>query len=76
MRSRHRERRPRRLWAFIETVFADGGYAGKLIAWAKEETHLALSIVKRSRALPRFEPLPRRWGLGHCPKPSAASAGC
>lgn len=54
-------RASRRLWAFVETVFADGGYAGKLVVWAKEKTGLALSIVKRSRALPRFEPLPRRW---------------
>lgn len=45
----------------MQTVFADGGYAGKLVAWAKENTHLALSIIKRPRALPRFEPLPRRW---------------
>ena len=46
-------RASRRLWAFVETVFADGGYAGKLVAWAKEKTHLALSIVKRPRALLR-----------------------
>lgn len=45
----------------METVFADGGYAGKLVDWAKQKTNLALSIVKRPRALPRFEPLPRRW---------------
>jgi transposase len=51
----------RALWCFVETVFADGGYAGKLIDWAKQKTHLAISIVKRPRALPQFEPLPRRW---------------
>lgn len=51
----------RRLWNFVEVVFADGGYAGKLVAWAKEKTNLTLSIVKRPRAMPRFEPLPRRW---------------
>jgi putative transposase len=54
-------RASRRLWTFVETVFADGGYAGKLVAWAKENANLALAIVKRPRALPRFEPLPRRW---------------
>jgi transposase len=54
-------RASRCLWAFVETVFADGGYAGKLVAWTKEKTGLTLSIVKRPRALPRFEPLPRRW---------------
>lgn len=51
----------RALWCFVETVFADGGYAGKLIAWAKEKTGLTLAIIKRPRAIPRFEPLPRRW---------------
>ena len=56
-----RLRASRRLWCFVRTVFADGGYAGKLVAWAKEKANLALAIVKRPRALPRFEPLPRRW---------------
>ena len=54
-------RASRRLWCFVETVFADGGYVGKLVDWAREKTHLALQIIKRPRALPRFEPLPRRW---------------
>jgi len=45
----------------VHTVFADGGYAGKLVEWARGKTHLRLQIVKRPRALPRFEPLPRRW---------------
>ena len=42
-------------------MFADGGYAGKLVDWAKQKASLMLSIVKRPHALPRFEPLPRRW---------------
>jgi transposase len=54
-------RASRRLWCFVRTVFADGGYAGKLISWAREKTGLHLEIVKRPRALPRFEALPRRW---------------
>lgn len=54
-------RASRRLWCFVETLFADGGYAGKLVGWAKEKANLALEIIKRPRALPRFEPLPRRW---------------
>lgn len=45
----------------MRTVFADGGYAGKLVEWARGKTHLSLQIVKRPRALPRLEPLPRRW---------------
>ncbi|MCS6969685.1 MAG: transposase, partial [Planctomycetes bacterium] len=54
-------RASRGLWAFVETVFADGGYAGKLVEWAKQKANLALSIVKRPRAVSRFEPLLRRW---------------
>ncbi len=42
-------------------MFADSGYAGRLVASAKEKAILALSIVKRPRALPRFEVMPRRW---------------
>jgi len=53
-------RASRGLWTFVETVFADGGYAGKLVDWAKQKANLVLSIVKRPRALPRFEPLPGR----------------
>jgi transposase len=51
----------RATFPFVQTVFADGGYAGRLEAWAREKTNLALSVVKRPRALNGFEPLPRRW---------------
>lgn len=44
----------------VSLVWADGGYAGKLVAWAAETLGLALSIVKRSE-LPGFQVLPRRW---------------
>ena len=46
---------------FIETVFADGGYAGRLEAWARANANVALSIVRRPQALTGFQPLPRRW---------------
>jgi transposase len=42
-------------------VFADGGYAGRLEAWARTKANIALSVVKRPRAMIGFEPLPRRW---------------
>ena len=54
-------RASRGLWNYVQTVFADGGYADKLVEWAKQKAHLALMILKRPRALSRFEPLPRRW---------------
>ena len=40
----------RRLYPFIERVFADGGYAGKLVKWAKDKPNLALEIVRRMPA--------------------------
>jgi hypothetical protein len=32
---------------FVEKVHADGGNAGRLVQWARDDTHLALEIVKR-----------------------------
>ena len=51
----------RATFPFVETVFADGGYAGRLEAWARAKANVALSIVRRPRATIGFEPLPRRW---------------
>lgn len=45
----------------MQTVFADGAYAGRLEAWARAKANVALAVVKRSRALTGFKPLPRRW---------------
>ncbi|MEN8649716.1 IS5 family transposase [Streptomyces sp. 21So2-11] len=50
----------RELFESITLVWADGGYAGKLVTWAKEKLWLTLEIVKRSD-LPGFVILPRRW---------------
>lgn len=44
----------------VRLIFADGGYAGKLVAWAAETLHLTLTVVKRSEAK-GFQVLPRRW---------------
>jgi transposase len=44
----------------ITKVFADGGYAGKLIAWTQERYNLTLEIVKRNQ-LHTFIVLPKRW---------------
>ncbi|MGW5365310.1 IS5 family transposase, partial [Actinopolymorpha pittospori] len=45
----------------IRLVWADGGYAGKLLDWAKVTVGLRLQIVKRSDATNGFQVLPRRW---------------
>jgi transposase len=57
----HLLRRTRRLFPFIQRIFADGGYAGEkmaLVAWRTGAWKL--QIVKRSHA-PGFEALPKRW---------------
>ena len=42
-------------------IWADGGYAGKLVDWVKEVCHWTLQIVKRSDDATGFVVLPRRW---------------
>src|SRR5262249_22032394 len=54
-------RRARRLFPFIERIFADGGYAGEKMAIVVWRTGAwKLEIVKRSDAN-GFEVLPKRW---------------
>ncbi|WP_405863628.1 IS5 family transposase [Streptomyces sp. NBC_00005] len=45
----------------ISLVWADGGYTGVLVDWAKEKLQLTLQIVKRSDDMKGFVVLPRRW---------------
>ncbi|MFJ3861689.1 IS5 family transposase [Streptomyces sp. NPDC090085] len=45
----------------IVLVWADGGYAGRLVSWTKQQLGLALEIVKRSDDASGFVVLPRRW---------------
>ncbi|MEU8733684.1 IS5 family transposase [Streptomyces tendae] len=42
-------------------IWADGGYSGRLVTWAREKLQLALEIVKRSDDMSGFVVLPRRW---------------
>lgn len=37
----------RRRYPFVARVFADGGYAGRLVAWAAHKTHMNLDIIRR-----------------------------
>ncbi len=48
-------------FATVQLVFADGGYAGRLVEWAKAVLALTIQIVKRSDTATGFEVLPRRW---------------
>lgn len=45
----------------IRLVWADGGYAGKLLDWAQTAAKIAVRIVKRSDDAVGFVVLPRRW---------------
>ncbi|MGW4913724.1 IS5 family transposase [Streptomyces sp. NPDC004270] len=45
----------------IVPVWADGGYAGRLVTWAAEKLRLTLEIVRRSDDASGFVVLPRRW---------------
>ena len=45
----------------IRLVWADGGYAGKLVDWARTSLRITLQIVKRSDDATGFVVLPRRW---------------
>ncbi|MGC4986994.1 IS5 family transposase [Streptomyces sp. DT193] len=45
----------------LRLVWADGGYAGRLVAWAAENLGLVLEIVRRCDDTTGFVVLPRRW---------------
>ena len=45
----------------LNLVWADGGYAGQLIAWLNGCCEWTLEIVKRNADLKGFHVLPRRW---------------
>jgi transposase len=45
----------------VRLVWADGGYAGKLLDWARTRFTITLEIVKRTDDMKGFVVLPRRW---------------
>jgi len=45
----------------IRLVWADGGYAGRLVVWAKKVLSLTVEVVKRTDDVKGFKVLPRRW---------------
>jgi transposase len=53
----------RRAFPSVRLAWADGGYAGKLVTWARTrlKPKLTLEIVKRPDDLHTFQVLPRRW---------------
>jgi len=45
----------------LRHVFADGGYAGRLVAKARRYWKITVEVVKKPREQRGFSPLPRRW---------------
>src|SRR6266446_2223324 len=50
-----------RLLPRLKLLWADGGYAGKLVDWVQSVCGWVLQIVKRSDQAKGFKLLPRRW---------------
>jgi putative transposase len=48
-------------WPRMQRVWADGGYAGKLIAWVSSFCDWVLEVVKRNDDVKGFKLLPKRW---------------
>ncbi len=53
--------RLREKFSTITLVWADGGYAGRLVVWAESVLAVTVSIVKRRDDTRGFVVLPRRW---------------
>jgi transposase len=45
----------------IALIWADGGYAGRLVGWARAVLAFTVTIVKRTDDLAGFQVIPRRW---------------
>jgi transposase len=54
-------KRSRARFPFIQRAYVDGGYAGRLVRWAKDKAHIVLEVVKRSAAQTGFSVIRRRW---------------
>jgi transposase len=54
-------KRSRARFPFVEHAYGDGGYAGRLVRWAKEQTHIVLEVVTRRAAQVGFAVIRRRW---------------
>ena len=59
------ERLRQRHWR-ITLVWADGGYTGRLVDFARDVLRIALSVVKRNDDATGFTVLPKRWLVEMC----------
>ena len=44
----------------LSLLWADGGYAGKLVDWADRVAHITVEIVRKPLGINMFQVLPRR----------------
>lgn len=51
----------RERFSTLTLVWADGGYAGRLVTWAAGVLRLGVTVVKRSDDTRGFVVVPRRW---------------
>jgi putative transposase len=54
-------KRSRARFSFVELACVDGGYAGRLVRWAKNKAHIVLEVVKRRAEQVGFAVIRRRW---------------
>jgi len=54
-------RKLRGVYPRLKMIWADGGYAGKLVEWTKQFGGWVLEIVRRSDDVAGFAVLPKRW---------------
>ena len=45
----------------LSLLWADGGYAGRLVEWAEAVAHITVEIVRKPLGIRMFQVLPRRW---------------
>ncbi|WP_370651755.1 IS5 family transposase [Frankia sp. Cj3] len=53
--------RLRERFSLVSVVWADGGYAGRLVRWARQVLKLTVTVVKCGDDVSGFVVLPRRW---------------
>ncbi len=77
------DRHTRRLFPFLETIFADGAYGGQKLRRAMDDAAWRIEVVKRSAEAKGFEVIPRRWvvertiaWINRCRRRPSRSRGC
>jgi len=45
----------------VALIWADGGYAGQFVTWAKRLLKVTAEIVRKPTGIRTFQVLPRRW---------------